>query len=558
MANIGSDQSFEVGNVTEIIFDNVTVNNANLKLIVNNGAQNISELTLASKMNLTEYSFQNEEKCSQEQKIGITIMSNNFGLIDKYRVNLLNVISLNKLFHVVRKSTALNIVNVIHLEMVVNKFKDIVTKPIVYLFYKTENLLDDDEEKECSYTTSSLVKNALDSRILQRSIISKITPNTIILDVNDEPGELFQTSSINFVCNCTLYNCLILNNMSMSSNETSSFVNEKFMNNLTEDEKIYVHANFSRYISKCQKQCENTTKEIISGMHPQNISREAISHEDEDRQGYPSNKTETNKKETRTEITALAKHIFIDEQSRNYSRSNGSSDQKYTVNSTHINMPSSELDKYKYQRSNNEELQNTSTHSKKNLYTTLLNLLSSNISTNISTSDNFWSSFGQLFSKIADKQSANMSLKVLFEKITNEENSYVESEEIKTIVKTKETVLPSPINNFINNHTPTTLYPNGDQLKSNLMTHDPIAPNSNASQKPEHSDVKRNKGFQNISTESEIQLPKNSLSKENKNGEQDDKETKTEKPKSLATTMNKLTIIPLILITLSCWFISTR
>ena len=100
---------------------------------------------------------------------------------------------------------------------------------------------------------------------IYRNCNRRITPNTIILDVNDDKGKLFQTASINFVCNCTFLKNLILNNITtMFKNESSNFVNKYFINNLTKEEKFYLQKSFSRYVSKCQNQCENITDKMMT------------------------------------------------------------------------------------------------------------------------------------------------------------------------------------------------------------------------------------------------------------------------------------------------------
>ena len=131
----------EFGSISELIFDDVNVGNSNLRILTNDG-QNVSKLLIASKLPKLQHKYGNGSSCKTNSRArSIKIVSNNFGLIDKYRVNLVNSLSTNETTETSENGIVLwNTSNSINLEMVTNKFGDIVLEPIIYLFYKTMGL----------------------------------------------------------------------------------------------------------------------------------------------------------------------------------------------------------------------------------------------------------------------------------------------------------------------------------------------------------------------------------------------------------------------------------
>ena len=120
--------------------DNVTVTNVNLKIAISDSHGTSQQLTVTSTFNPNNYSSPVSKKCNQD-KTEIKILSNNFGLIDKYRINLVNVFLLRPAM-----PHPFNAANVVNLELVLNKYENVVSQPLVYLYYNVEteiNNIDD-------------------------------------------------------------------------------------------------------------------------------------------------------------------------------------------------------------------------------------------------------------------------------------------------------------------------------------------------------------------------------------------------------------------------------
>ena len=120
----------------KIIFADVTIRNIDFKDIISNASINheTTVLTLSSRFNTTE-PLHLAEDCGQWQT-QINFFSNNFGLIVKYRLNLLNVMWLKRTKDDAFKNdrlTSLDVLNIINLELMPSKFKSTVNHPLIFI-----------------------------------------------------------------------------------------------------------------------------------------------------------------------------------------------------------------------------------------------------------------------------------------------------------------------------------------------------------------------------------------------------------------------------------------
>ena len=422
----------EFGNISELIFDDVNVGNSNLRILTNDG-RNVSRLLVASKLPKIQYKHGNGSNCkTKSQARSIKIVSNNFGLIDKYRVNLVNSVSINQTTVTLENGIVLwNTSNSINLEMVTNKFGDIVLEPIIYLFYKTVSFGMNEKNEACfPYGLHLRSRKSFKSKQLIKSLIPKIIPKAIIFDfVLDETDKQlqFKPTAENFVCNCTLYTFLILK--SISTSENSSFDtrnNDSLMRHLNESIDFHMPTNLELYKPKCESKCDDVIKlrKINLEQSLSNYSKE-FSEDTKSKKG--SENTQIEKMNPNVEkIANLSQHFPPKNRPKDHGRSLMQDDQKRSDTGSNIGNFEIESNhrKFKYDIINNKSLDNSlNTDREKDVSTMVLNLIDSTNSSRNSSSQHFWTNFGHVFSSLANHSYSNTSINGLLSDIIHEKNN---------------------------------------------------------------------------------------------------------------------------------------
>ena len=131
-------------------------------MILNN-EKSITKLKIASSANVTRYNLFDIEDNNPKNKSSIKIIGNNFGLINQYRINLLNILWINRSSDDRNSLSSWNVSNIINFEMVINKFSEVVANPMVYLFYKAEA---DNKPDTDSFVTASLAESTFYSHLI--------------------------------------------------------------------------------------------------------------------------------------------------------------------------------------------------------------------------------------------------------------------------------------------------------------------------------------------------------------------------------------------------------
>ena len=468
MKTYGNYQNIRMKNINEVTFDNVRINNFDVNLILEdeNGS---TSLKIASRVNITRHEF-------DQNRGSIKVVTNNFGLINQYRINLLSILWINHSSEDAFRSASWNVNNFVDFELVLNKFNEFVTEPIVYLFYKTENI---NQTEANLFTTASLSKDTLYSRLISNNFVPKITPSAIVFDISRKVDEKIENVLCNKTCNCTFYKCLLLRNISMQDGDTSSLVDKNFLNNLTEDEHSYMSNNFSLYISRCKHQCDEIKKEVADLRRPLNIDESLNSSIDD--YSTTSNSTANNSKN----VVALAKSIPEDLNTKSNSTSES---HKFDSTTTEKYSP------------NIEENTTRNIIPFNNTIDKILTQIWLNVSTELSKVDrqqnedkteksqgNFWNSFSQVLSnKINDQQSSNNSLNTILAGILYEtnccdnENSLSQNISVPTIAtksnpdKVRSTASPnmsSGTENMKSTSEPTTFYNTLNPTEATTTSH---------------------------------------------------------------------------------------
>ena len=118
MKTYGNYQNIRMKNINEVTFENVRINNFDVNLILEDG--NIStNLKIASKVNFTKQEL-------GHKRGSIKVVTNNFGLINQYRINSLNILWINNSSEDAFRSPSWKVYNIIDLELVLNKFDEVV------------------------------------------------------------------------------------------------------------------------------------------------------------------------------------------------------------------------------------------------------------------------------------------------------------------------------------------------------------------------------------------------------------------------------------------------
>ena len=98
-------------------FENVRINNFDVNLILENGNSS-TNLKIASKVNFTKHE-------GGQNRGALKVVTNNFGLINQYRINLLSILWINHSLEDAFRSESWNVDNFIDFELVLNKFDDV-------------------------------------------------------------------------------------------------------------------------------------------------------------------------------------------------------------------------------------------------------------------------------------------------------------------------------------------------------------------------------------------------------------------------------------------------
>ena len=422
----------EFGNVSELILDDVNVGNSNLRILANDG-QNISKLLLASRLPTIQHKYGNGNNCRRNSRArSIKIVSNNFGLIDKYRVNLVNSLSINETTETSENGIVLwNTSNTINLEMVTNKFGDIVLEPIIYLFYKTMSLGMNEQNIACfPYGLHLRSRKSLQSKQLIKSLIPKIIPKAIIFDfVLDETDKQLhlKPTAANFVCNCTLYTFLILK--SISTSENCSFVtrsNDSLMRHLNESIDFHMPTNLGLYKSKCESKCDDVIK-LTKVSLQQSLSNYSKEFSEDTKSKNGSETTQIEKMNPSVEkIANLSQNFTPKNRPKDHGRSLMPNDKKGSDNNSKIRKFEIESNhrKFKYDIINNHSLDNAlSKDIEKDVPPMVLNLIDNTNSSRNSSSQHFWTNFGHVFSSLANHSYSNASINGLLSDIIHEKNN---------------------------------------------------------------------------------------------------------------------------------------
>ena len=422
----------EFGNISELIFDDVIVGNSNLRILTNDG-RNVSNLLVASKLPKIQHKRGNGSNCkTKSQARSIKIVSNNFGLIDKYRVNLVNSVSINETTETLENGKVLwHSSNTINLEMVTNKFGDIVLEPIIYLFYKTVSFGMNETNEACfPYGLRLRSRKAFKSKQLIKSLIPKIIPKAIIfdfaLDEKDKQLQL-QPTSENFVCNCTLYTLLILKSISTSGNfsfDTSN--NNSLIRYLNESVDFHMPTNLGHYKSKCENECDDVIKFTKVNLQ-ETLSNTTEEFSEDSKSKIDSENTKIEKMNPIIEkIANLSQHSKPKSRPKDHGRSLLQKDEKRGNNSSKV--LNFEIDskhrKFKYDIINNQSLDNASnTDIKNSIPTMVLNLIDKTNSSRNDSSQHFWTNFGHVFSSLANHSYSNVSINGLLSDMIHEKNN---------------------------------------------------------------------------------------------------------------------------------------
>ena len=416
MKSYGNYQNINFKNVNALILDNVKLQNFDVYLVLNNEKSN-TKLKIAS--NVTRYNLFDIKDNNPRNKSSIKIIGNNFGLINQYRINLLNILWINRSSDNRNSLSSWNVSNIINFEMVINKFSEVVANPMVYLFYKAEA---DDKPDTNSFVTVSLAESRIYSHLISDDLVPKIIPSAIILDISRKTDEAIEKIFSNETCNCTFYRCLLLRNISLHEDESSNLVDKNFINSLTEDELNEMNSNVSVYISRCKNQCEDVQKELADLRRPPNInSNEKTIHGSVTKTintTYANNDTELEN------VIALAKFHPEDDLSKNQNKSFGQ-------DITHV-QPDMHLQNDKSYRNNNtlpveNRIEDVLSHLWQNVSTQLTNMertqLSKykNVDKDESAKESFWNSFSQVLSnRIINQNSSSNGLNEILTGILNE------------------------------------------------------------------------------------------------------------------------------------------